>query len=283
LKFEVGSSKFVYDLTMLRLAEKVVAITGASAGIGRACADRLSREGAAVSLFARRTERLEDLAGQIRSRNGRVLTTAGDVTSESDVAGFVDRTVEAFGQLDVMICNAGIGYHGSIDETPPSAMRRVVDVNLMGTLYAAHAAMRVFRRQGRGHLIAISSIVGRRGVAGSSVYSATKAAQLAFIEALRAEFVGTPFEASVVFPVATDTEFQEAMARDFGHAAGGAGPRQSADDVARAVVKCVVSPKPEVYPYRRAWLLAVLSVIAPAQADRVVTRYARRRKPLRPQ
>ena len=162
-----------------------MAITGASAGIGRATAERCAAEGAAVVLSARRADRLEAIAHAITSHGGRALAVPGDVTKPDDMTTLVDRAVEAFGHLDVMICNAGIGYHGPLDETPPSAMQRLVDVNLMGTLYAAHAAMRVFRQQQRGHIIAISSIAGRRGVGGSSLYAATKAAQIAFIESLK--------------------------------------------------------------------------------------------------
>jgi short-subunit dehydrogenase len=256
----------------------VIAITGASAGIGRASAEALAAEGASLALFARRADRLDEIAGALTARGASILAFAGDVTREDDITAFVDRTVATMGRLDVMICNAGIGYHGALDETPVSAMRRLVDVNLMGTLYAAHAAMAVFRRQGSGHLIAVSSIVGRRGVSGSSVYSATKAAQVAFIESLRADFVGTPFRASVVLPVATQTEFRAAIERDFGHATSGTGPRQSADAVARAIVDCVISPRAEVYPYSAARWLSLLSVVAPSVADRFVQRYARRRK-----
>ncbi len=265
---------------MTRLRGRVVAITGASAGIGRATADQCAAEGAAVVLSARRSDRLDEIARAIVERGGRALAVPGDVTNESDMDALVARAVETFGSLDVMVCNAGIGYHGPLDETPPKAMRRIVDVNLMGTLYAAASAMRVFRRQGRGHIIAVSSIVGRRGVGGSGIYAATKAAQLAFIESLRAEFVGTPFRASVVFPVVTVTEFHETIARDFGYAVSGTGPRQTAAQVAQAIVDCIVSPRAEVYPLRKAWWLAVLSVIAPAQADKVVQKFARRRKPV---
>ena len=265
---------------MNALSGRVVAITGASAGIGRATAERCAAEGAAVVISARRADRLEEIVRAIASRGGRGLAVPGDVTREADMDTLVARAVEAFGSLDVMVCNAGIGYHGPLDQTPPAAMRRIVDVNLMGTLYAAASAMRVFRRQGRGHIIAVSSIVGRRGVGGSGIYAATKAAQLAFIESLRAEFVGTPFRASVVFPVVTITEFHETIARDFGYAVSGTGPRQSAEQVAKAIVDCIVSPRAEVYPLRKAWWLAVLSVIAPAQADKVVQKFARRRKPV---
>lgn len=235
-----------------------------------------------MALFARRADRLDQIAAGLDARGSRTLAFAGDVTQEADITAFVERTVAVLGRLDVMICNAGIGYHGALDETPPSAMRRLVDVNLMGTLYAAHAAMMVFRRQGSGHLIAVSSIVGRRGVSGSSVYTATKAAQVGFIESLRADFVGTPFHASVVLPVGTQTEFREAIERDFGHATSGTGPRQSADAVARAIVDCVISPKAEVYPHAASRLLAILNVVAPGTTDRIVQRYSRRRKPTSP-
>jgi NAD(P)-dependent dehydrogenase (short-subunit alcohol dehydrogenase family) len=208
---------------------------------------------------------------------GDALAVTGDVTVPADMDALVAAALAAHGRLDVMVCNAGIGYHGPLDETPLDAMRRLIDVNVMGTLYAARAALGAMRRQGSGHIIAISSIAGRRGVGGSSVYSATKAAQIGLIEALRAEFAGTPLRASIVYPVSTRTEFHDAIARDFGHAVKGIGPRQSADRVADAIVRCMVSPRAEVYPYRTAWWLAVLSVVAPATADRVMTRFGRRR------
>jgi NADP-dependent 3-hydroxy acid dehydrogenase YdfG len=258
------------------LSSKVVAITGASAGIGRATAERLAAEGAAVVVSARRDDRLQELAATITAAGGRVLAVRADVTVEADMRGLVARAIAAFGRLDVMICNAGIGYHGTLDDTPAEVMRRLVDVNILGTFYAAEAALRVFRRQGHGHIIAVSSIVGRRGIGGSSVYSATKAAQVAFIESLRAEFVGTDLHASVVYPVATDTEFHESIQRNFGRTATGHGPRQTADTVARAIVDCVRAPRVEVYPFRKAWWLAVLSVIAPARTDRLTRRFGRR-------
>jgi short-subunit dehydrogenase len=176
-----------------------------------------------------------------------------------------------------MICNAGIGYHGRLDETPPDVMRRLVDVKLLGPLYAARAALTAFRAQNSGHLIAISSIVGRRGVGGSSVYAATKAAQVGFIESLRAEFGGTPLRASLVLPVSTLTEFHDTMARDYGIEVTRVGPRQPAARVADAVARCVASPRPEVYPHRLSRGLAVLNVLAPSLADRFVRRFTRRR------
>jgi NADP-dependent 3-hydroxy acid dehydrogenase YdfG len=259
-----------------QLADRVVAITGASSGIGQAAAEQLAAAGAAVVLGARRIDRLDATVNRIVANGGRAVAVCSDVTSFDDMRGLVARAVDAYGRLDVMICNAGIGFHDAFDRTPESVMRRLVDVNLMGTFYAAHAAIEHFLPRRTGHVIAVSSIVGRRGMAGSAVYSATKAAQIGFIEALRAEFAGTGLHASVVYPVSTTTEFHEAIHRDFGHRVHGLGPKQTADDVARAIVGCVVSPKAEVYPFPKAWWLAVLSVVAPRRADQVVQKWGRR-------
>jgi short-subunit dehydrogenase len=263
----------------MRLSSFVIAITGASAGIGRATAVQVAAEGAAVAVSARRAERLAVLVADIEKAGGRALAVPGDVTRESDMSAFVSRAVETFGRLDVMICNAGIGYHGTLEETPPDVMRRVVDVNVLGTLYAARAAIGVMRRQGTGHILAVSSMAGRRGIGGLPLYSATKAAQIGLIESLRAEFAGSGLQASVVLPVAAATEFHDAIARDFGYAVSGAGPQQSAEDVARAIATCIVSPRAEVYPVAKARWLTVINALAPARTDRLVRKWARRRRP----
>ncbi len=258
---------------------RVVAITGASSGIGLALARLLVARGARVAAFARRADRLDALAREAATMSGTLLPVSGDVTNETDVQTLVDRTVATFGRLDVMVCNAGIGYHGRLDDTPPDIVRRLIDVNVHGTIHAARSALAVMRRQDAGHIIAVSSIVARRGIAGSSVYSASKAAQLAFIEALRAEFLGTNLRASVVFPVSTTTEFHAAITRDYGQTVKGYGPKQSAESVAEAIAACIERPRAEVYPYRWAKLLSVVSAIAPAQADRLVRRFRRSATP----
>jgi NADP-dependent 3-hydroxy acid dehydrogenase YdfG len=263
----------------MRLSPLTIAVTGASAGIGRATAVAVAAEGAAVVVSARRADRLHALVAEIGRGSGRALAVPGDVTNEADMTALVGRVVETFGRLDVMICNAGIGYHGPLDETSPEALRRVVDVNLLGTLYAARAALVVMRRQGAGHIIAVSSMAGVRGIGGSSVYSATKAAQIGFIESLRAEFAGTGLRASVILPVVTTTEFHDTIVRDFGYAVSGTGPRQSAEEVARAIANCIASPKAEVYPFAKARWLGIVNALAPARTDRLVQRWGRRRQP----
>lgn len=256
---------------------KVVAITGASAGIGRAIAEHAARAGHAVVVSARRADRLDALAASITAAGGRALAVPADVTHDADMTRLVERAVAVFGRLDVMCANAGVGFHDRFEDTPAAAMRHLVDVNVLGTCYAAQAALRQFRAQGAGHLIVTSSVVGRRGIPGSALYSATKAAEVGLVEAIRAETFGTAIHASVVYPISTATEFHETIRRDYGIEYRGRGPKQSVDVVAAAIVACIARPRPEVYPYRLAKWLGVLSVIAPGWADRLVQRYARER------
>src|SRR5204862_7799913 len=133
--------------------------------------------GTAVVLGARRAERLDDAVREIRGGGGRADAVVMDVTIEQDVNRFVDHARTAFGRLDIMVCNAGFGYYGTVEETAPDTTRRMMDVNFMGTFLAARAAVPIFRSQAAGHLIVISSIVGQRGIPQMSGYSATKAAQ----------------------------------------------------------------------------------------------------------
>jgi len=262
---------------MSSLSGRVAVITGASSGIGLACATLLAREGVAVVLGARRTERLEEAVRAIDAAGGRAMATTMDVSRHEDVERLVAEAVKAFGRLDVMICNAGFGYYGMLEDTPPDIMQRMMDVNYMGTFLAARAALPIFRRQQSGHLIFISSIVGRRGIPFMGGYSATKAAQAGLAESLRAEFFGTNIHTSCVFPVSTITEFREAMARDYGHHVTGLGPKQPVEVVAAAVLECIRRPRAEVYPYGKSRLIAIANIVAPAFADRLVRKYGRRR------
>jgi short-subunit dehydrogenase len=255
---------------------KVVAITGASAGIGRATALRLARDGAAVAICARRRERLDEVAALIGQAGGQALPVVADVTRDADMTVFADETVARFGRLDVMICNAGFGIYGTIDQVTAAQMRSLLDVNYLGTYYAARAAMAIFRRQQHGHLIVVSSIVGKRGIPYMGAYSATKFAQVGLAEAIRGEVAGSGIHVSVVFPISTETEFFDVMTRQSGFATRAAGPRQSADEVADAIVRAIARPVPEIYPYRWARGLGILNAIAPGVCDRLVKRWGRK-------
>lgn len=259
-------------------AGTVAVVTGASSGIGLACARRLAAAGCHVVLGARRAERLAGAVSDLRAAGFRAESVVADVTSGDDVSRLVRHALDTFGRLDIMICNAGFGYYGTVEETPAETMRRMMDVNFMGTFYGAQAALPIFRAQGAGHLIIISSIVGRRAIAQMSGYSATKAAQAAFAESLRSEFHGSGIHVTTVYPVSTATEFRDAMARDYGHSVSGLGPKQSVDEVAAAVEACVRRPRPEVYPHRWSRGLTLLNAVAPGFTDALVRKYGRRRQ-----
>src|SRR5215471_1701802 len=158
----------------MTLNGRVAAITGASAGIGLACARHLAREGVAVVLGARRISLLEATAKVIVDAGGRAAIVQMDVTREEDVQALTAMAERQFGRLDVMICNAGFGFYGPVDEMPGDVMRRMMNVNYLGTFYGARAALPIFRRQNAGHLIFISSIVGRRGIPFMGGYSARR-------------------------------------------------------------------------------------------------------------
>jgi NAD(P)-dependent dehydrogenase (short-subunit alcohol dehydrogenase family) len=255
----------------------VVAVTGASAGIGWHSALAFAREGSRLAICARRRERLEELAAAIRAAGSEVLTQVVDVAREDELRAFVGAAVARFSRLDVLVNNAGYGVRGRVEETPSEDYRRLMEVNYLGTVYGCRAAVPIMRRQGRGVIINVSSIVGHRALPGGAAYAATKAAQIRLTEALRVELAGSGLFACSVHPVATETEFAEVAARASGGRPGGPlGPRQSAEAVASAIVGCARRPRPEVYPYPLARPLVWLSALAPGLVDRLTARIAAR-------
>jgi short-subunit dehydrogenase len=261
-------------------SNRIVAITGGSSGIGRATAIRLARGGAAIALCARRGDRLQAVAGEIAATGGSAHTVVADVTREADMNRFVAAAVERFGRLDAIVCNAGFGVYGAIDSVSADQMHTLLEVNYLGTFYAVRAALPVFRRQGSGHVIVVSSIVGKRGVPYMGAYAATKFAQVGLAECLRAEVSGSNIHVSVVFPISTETEFFEVMTKASGHSTRAMGPRQDAAAVAEAIARVLDRPAAEVYPYKKARGLVLLNAFAPGFCDRLVKKWGR--KPIHP-
>jgi short-subunit dehydrogenase len=255
---------------------RVIAITGASAGIGRATALRLARDGAALVICARRADRLGAVAAEITAAGGQALPIVADVTRANEMDSLVARSVERFGRLDVMMCNAGFGIAGAIDDIAPDQMQKLMDINYTGTYHATRAALPMFRRQGSGHVIIVSSIVGKRGVPFMGAYAATKFAQVGLAECLRSELLGSNIHVSVVFPVSTDTEFFDVMARETGTPITRAfGPRQNVEMVAAAIARAIDRPIPEIYPHAKSRALVILNALAPGFTDRIVKRFGR--------
>jgi short-subunit dehydrogenase len=255
----------------------VVIITGASAGIGRALAEELSRRGARLVLAARRLDRLEELNRALGSRHLCVRT---DVSRREECEALIAAAVQSFGRIDTLVCNAGYGILRPVAETSPEQMQDIFQANVFGTTDCVRAAVPHMLRQEtggrwRGQVMIVSSAVARRGIPYFGAYSATKAAQLALAEAMRVELRPQRIAVTSVHPIGTDTEFGDAAAIRAGGGRIGHIPgevRQSAEQVARKMVRAIERPVPEVWPFAPSrWALG-LATLAPRLVDRVMAR-----------
>lgn len=191
---------------MSLISSKVVAITGASSGIGAATARVLARRGASVVLGARRTDRLEQIADDIRDSGGTAATCAVDVTDFDDVHRLVEFAVSEFGRLDVFVSNAGISKIGPLSDLDVTGWSSMIDVNLRGVLHGIAAALPVFQRQGHGHFVTTVSVAGLRITPGMGVYAATKNAVRTVLETLRLESTDGAVRTTSVSPGFVSTE-----------------------------------------------------------------------------
>src|SRR5512143_46590 len=196
----------------MNLDGTVALVTGASSGIGEATARALAQEGAAVSLVARRKERLDQLAAELAGRSGRALVLETDVTDRAQATAAVERTVAELGRLDIVINNAGVMLLGPIVGAPLEEWERMVELNVLGLLYTAHAALPHLLEAAEdgprrvADLVNISSVAGRVARAGSGVYNLTKHGVGAFSESLRQEVTTRHVRVSLVEPGAVETE-----------------------------------------------------------------------------
>jgi len=197
-----------------RLEGTVALVTGASSGIGRATALELAHEGAAVALVGRREDRLTDLAAEISKADGKALVVPADITTAEAAAEAVERTVGNLGRLDTLVNNAGLMLLGPAPAADLNDWRRMIDINLMGLMYTAHAAVphlvKAAAEEPRrvADIVNIGSLAGRNAYAMSAVYSATKFGVGAFSEALRQELASRHVRVSVVEPGSVDTELR---------------------------------------------------------------------------
>jgi NADP-dependent 3-hydroxy acid dehydrogenase YdfG len=185
---------------------KVVVITGASSGLGEATARLLSAQGATVALGARRADRLKALAKEISDKGGKALAIATDVASRDQMNALVERAVQRFGRIDVMINNAGLMPQAPLERLKVDEWDRMVDVNIKGVLYGIAAALPHMQRQKAGHFINVSSVAGHRIGPGFAVYAATKHAVRALSEGLRQEVKPYNIRTTVISPGAVATE-----------------------------------------------------------------------------
>jgi len=196
---------------MSAITGKVVAVTGASSGIGEATARLMAERGAVVVLGARREDRLDELAQDIRDQGGRAVACAVDVTRREDLERLVDRAVTEFGRLDVLVGNAGISKIGPMADLDVDGWSAMIDVNVRGVLHGIAAALPVFRRQGRGHLVTTVSTAGLKITPTMAVYAGTKNAVRTILEGLRQESTDGMLRTTSISPGYVRTELADSI------------------------------------------------------------------------
>jgi NADP-dependent 3-hydroxy acid dehydrogenase YdfG len=233
-----------------RLDGTVALVTGASSGIGAAAAASLAAEGASVVLAARRKDRLDAIAAEIRGQGGTALVLESDITSEQQATDAVERTVTELGRLDTLINNAGVMLLGPASGAPLSEWQRMVELNVLGLLYCAHAATPHLLRAADSDprrvadMVNISSVAGRAARNGNGVYSLTKFGIGAFSESLRQEFAKLYLRVSLVEPGATATELASHNRPEVLESLRGQfGQRMAAEDIADAITYIVTRPR----------------------------------------
>ena len=255
------------------IENKVIIVTGASAGIGKALVKALSENGANVVLIARRDDRLLALADQLGSQPGKRLVMAGDIRSEEFAYQTVERTLAEFGRLDVLVNNAGLGHRSLLMDMPPEDMRTIIETNLLGLLFMTHAALKPMCNQGSGQIINVSSIAGQRPLPNSSLYSASKTAVNFISRSLRIEVKPYNIKVTTVYPGLTRTEFGLARLGEKGVNRFGL-QGVPAERVAAKIVQAIRNGRSEVYVTWYDWLFVHLNRLFPRTTDWIVARGA---------
>jgi NADP-dependent 3-hydroxy acid dehydrogenase YdfG len=196
------------------IQDKVIIITGASSGIGEAVAKHLAGLGAKVSLGARRKEKLDQLANEIKEAGGQAEVFVTDVTRRADLEALVEGTVKAFGKVDVIFNNAGLMPLSRLELLKYDEWEKMIDTNIKGVLYGIGAAMPHFIAQKSGHFINVSSVAGHRVGPGSAVYAGTKFAVRAISEGLRQEVKPHNIRTTIISPGAIKTELPDTITDD---------------------------------------------------------------------
>ncbi|MFC4766885.1 SDR family oxidoreductase [Effusibacillus consociatus] len=221
------------------MKDKVVVITGASRGIGESIALAFAKEKAKLVLVARNPEDLERVRGRAMEAGAEdVLTVTTDISKEEEVEVMVEVTLSRFGRIDVLVNNAGVGYFKSVKETTLKEWQTMFDINVTGLFLCSRGVLQPMLEQGSGHILNISSDVGRRTIAGGAGYCATKFAVQGFADSLRKEVQSKGVKVTNVLPGMTDTYFANSE-----QGAAHKADWLQAEDIARAVLYAASQPE----------------------------------------
>ncbi len=249
--------------------QQVVAVVGASSGIGRETALQFAARGAKVVISARSKEGLETLVEEIRSRGGEAIAIPADVSNFEQVQAIADKAVEQYGRLDTWVHAAATGVLARFDQIAPEEFQRVIDVNLMGQVYGAMAALPHLKREGRGALIHISSMEGRRSLPLQSPYCAAKHGIEGFLESLRVELQheGIPISVTSVKPAVVNTPYYNKVRTKLGVKPTGIPPYYEPSLVADAILYVAENPTRDFIVGDVAKVLDLLQRLSPELVD----------------
>jgi NAD(P)-dependent dehydrogenase (short-subunit alcohol dehydrogenase family) len=252
--------------------EQVVALMGASSGIGRETALRFARRGAKVVASARSKEGLDSLVEEIRGEGGEAIAVPADTSEFDQVKAVADRTVEEYGRLDTWVHLAAVGLFATFEQTTPEEFARVIDVNLMGQVYGAMAALPHLKREGRGALIHISSVEAKRSFPFHSAYGASKHGIDGFLEALRVELKheGWPISVTQMMPGTINTPFFDKGRSKLGVKPVGIPPIYETETVADIILYAAENPARDLVSGGAAQALIITQRLSPRMLDAVL-------------
>ncbi len=260
-------------LTQKKVKDKVIIITGASSGIGEALAKKFSSQGSTVVLAARQLDKLNSLKSSLEKSGAKVHAVACDVSVESQCKSLIDETIRMYGQIDVLINNAGISMRALFSELDLDVVRKVMDINFWGAVYCTKYAFPHLLKS-KGSIVGISSIAGKKGLPGRAGYSASKFALEGFLETIRTENLKKDLHVLVACPGFTASNIrQSALAKDGSQQ--GESPRDekdmmSADEVASHIYLAVVKRKRDLVLTGNGKLTVFLNKFFPGFMDKMV-------------
>ncbi|MDB4972048.1 MAG: Short-chain dehydrogenase [Myxococcaceae bacterium] len=253
------------------LRGKVVVITGASSGVGRAAAVAFAQQGCRLALAARRSEDLEETARLCIAAGGEALVVVTDVTREQDVSALAQAALDAWQRIDIWLNNAGVTLFAVLEDAPFAEHRRVIETNLFGAMHGARAVVPIFKAQGQGVLINVGSVLSKIGQPFVPSYAISKFALRGLSESLRAELADLPeVHVCSILPYTIDTPHFQSGADQIGLQARALPPVQSPEKIARAIVKLAVRPQREVYVPHIAVLGLAVHSLFPDMTERLL-------------
>jgi len=255
------------------MKNKLVIVTGASSGIGKACAEKFAQQGANVVLAARSGEKLQEVAKKISSYGVEVLSVVTDVSKEEDCKKLVDEALIKFGRIDVLVNNAGISMRAAFADLDVSVLKKVMDVNFWGMVYCTRYAIASIL-ENKGSVVGVSSIAGYKGLPGRTGYSSSKFAMHGFLEALRIENIKKGLHVLIACPGFTASNIRNTALSGDGSSQGET-PRDEQkmmqpEEVAACIVDAVVKRKDRLTLTFNGKLTVLLNKFFPRCVDKLV-------------